>query len=205
VLITNNVNNVWNKTNAYCTTFNVSNCTVNSSSILKTPYLKHFKSLKRLKKSYFRNNLSTCQNFNVLFKTVQSSTFIQKSFNAIFKIFLKAGYNKTTKQKSPIYLTYLFVYFLLTHDLDLFLKKIVIFLQNTDRQFQFKLVRIFKLFNQPHFKSIFRFFKVSGLYFKISGKFGGVGGSKKLRKNVVIFRPKFSDRTLKIQRAVHYV
>jgi hypothetical protein len=53
--------------------------------------------------------------------------------------------------------------------------------------------------------SIFDIFHVSGLYFKISGKFAGAGGSKKLRKHVVLAKPKFADKNLKLQRSVQNV
>lgn len=157
-----------------------------------------------LKKNTFFNPQSN-SNMIVLQKSFGKQMRVKKYFKLLQRFFLRMPFNKTTKQKSASYLTHLVLYFFLTHDLQFFIKKIVTFLQNSPRRFQFKLIRFLNLLNQSHFKNLFNCFFISGLYFKISGKFGGMGGSKKLRKKIVWFKPKFSDRNLKIERSVQYV
>ena len=116
---------------------------------------------------------------------ISESSRVRKYFSFVRKFFNRVSFNKASKQKTPIFLTYLVLYFFLTHDLYFFCKKLTSFLQKTDRRYQFKVVRHFRLFNRFIRLGLFNYFGISGVYFRISGKFGGVGGSKKLRKTVV--------------------
>jgi len=113
--------------------------------------------------------------------------------------------NKLFYKKSNKFLAYLLLYFFTTHDLHFFASQLAKFLQNTPKRFQLKLIRCFALLNTNKYSSIFKVFDLQGVYFKVSGKFGGIGGSKKLRRTLVWFKPKFADRNLKLQRAVNPV
>jgi len=150
--------------------------------------LKFFKNHTRkdiLSKSNFFNLNTGFNKVILLNKVISTDKSINRYYKLLYKFFSKTPYNLTTKQKTQKFLTYLLLYFLLTHDLYFFLKKMVNFLQNTSRRFQFKIVRSFVLLNQSHNKLLFDYFRVSGLYFRVSGKFGGVGGAKKMKKKIV--------------------
>lgn len=157
------------------------------------------------KKRDFVNISNKFQKVVVVSKIIPNLIKTKRYFFFIRRFFSKISFNKTAKQRTPIFLTYLVLYFFLTHDLYFFCKKLTSFLQKTERRYQFKVVRHFKLFNKFTRLGILDYFGVSGVYFRISGKFGGVGGSKKLRKTVVWGRPGFSDRSLKLQRSINTV
>ena len=157
------------------------------------------------RKRNFFNPYSDFNKVTVIRKSIKKRSKINKYFLFLRNFFSRVSFNKTTKQKTPIFLTYLLLYFLITHDLYFFCKKLTNFLQKTDRRFQFKIVRHFKLLNRFAKLGLFSYFGVSGVYFRVSGKFGGVGGSKKLRKTLVWSRPGFSDRSLRIQRSINTV
>jgi len=160
---------------------------------------------QKINKSVFGNKLLYCNCVTILHKNFTTKTKVKKFYKMLYKFFKKLPNNRFVKQKSTKFLSHLLVYFFITHDLHFFVYKLSIFLQNTSRRLQFKLVRYFVLLNQSRFSNMFSFFKVSGLYFKVSGKFGGAGGSKKLKKKIVWFKPRFSDRSLKIQRSINTV
>lgn len=158
-----------------------------------------------VKKSLFFNLHNNFKKVAIIRKTVFGKLGSKKYFTSIRSFFQRMPFNKTSKQRSSTFFTYLILYFLITHDLYFFSKKLTVFLQKTDRRFQFKIVRQFRLFNQFAKSGLFNYFCVSGLYFRVSGKFGGVGGSKKLRKTMVWARPGFSDRSIKLQRTIDTV
>lgn len=141
----------------------------------------------------------------IINKVLRFRPKLRKYYKIICRFFKKAPFNSTTGRKSRKFLPYLLLLFLITHNLNLFLQNLTKFLQNTPRRFQLKIIRLFVLLNQQQYRSLFRVFGVSGLYFRVSGKFSGIGGSKKMRKKVVWFKPCIADKSICVQRSVHVV
>lgn len=160
-------------------TGNLQNLTAQNFNFLRTC------TSKKLHKHIFKNSISSIEETVVLSKTIKIAGAIKKYYKILCKFFKKLPYNRILKKKPNKYISYLFIYFFITHDLHFFLQKLVTFLQNTNRRYQFTFVRLVKLLNQKYFLSLFNFFKIGGVYFKVSGKFGGAGGSKKLKKHAV--------------------
>lgn len=165
----------------------------------RTPRFNKFKKLK-----FFNNhfvNLPT----TILSKKLKTNKAIKRHYRILIEFFRKFPRNTVLNKRSTKIFAYILVYFFLTHDLHLFMTQLTSFLQNTPRRYQLKLVRFLTLLNQSHYNHIFSYNGINGIYFKISGKFGGPGGSKKMRKHFVILQPKFSNRNGKLQRAVNTI
>lgn len=151
----------------------------NHQDIINNPLL----SGSLLKNKVF-NNIFLSNNTIFIQKNIKSDKKAKKYHKMLYSFFSKLPRHPFLKKKPKKFLSYLLLYFLITHDLHFFLKKFVAYLQNVPRRFQYKIIRSFTLLNQPHYKNIFNYFKISGVYFTISGKFGGLGGSKKMKKKI---------------------
>ena len=166
---------------------------INSTHLIKMGF-KNSKTLNT-KNLFLRKSSRRKFQFLVLNAPVNKITIIQNKYKSNIKFrkhykFLKQFFkqmpsNNLFYKKSNKFLAYLLLYFFTTHDLHFFTNQLTKFLQNTPKRFQLKLIRCFALLNTNKYKSIFKAFDLQGVYFRVSGKFGGIGGSKKLRRTLV--------------------
>jgi hypothetical protein len=139
----------------------------------------------RFKKTRLSNIITPIRNVVAVQKPLHYDNSMKKYYKFLLAFFKKLPRNPVLNRKSTKYVTYLLVYFLLTHDLEFFSTQLTKFLNNTPRRFQLKLLRYLTLLNRREYRSVFYHCNIHGVYFKISGKFGGVGGSKKMKKHFV--------------------
>lgn len=111
------------------------------------------------------------------------------------KIFKKFFLKKIYKQL--IKCLFLFFY---THNISFFLKTISFLFQNKKKGTIFRIITFLKNINKKRLNSILKFFDISGLYFKFSGKLGGRGGSKKLKQFIVFGKPNISNYNVFLKR-----
>lgn len=122
-----------------------------------------------------------------------------KIINIFKNYFIK--FNNKLKNNSII-LFFLIKNFFITHDLNFFSQKLIFLLFFFSKTQLMRLIRNLILLNNKNYEYIFNYFKISGMYIKISGKFNGFGGAKKLKKHIILHKIKFNDKNIKIKRSI---